>query len=92
MAFNIMPTTKPKKETALSTLLDLWHGDHDTAGWQSPTLALNIALLTRPSSALNLAEQIYARYVENGAIQIPRYDQSLNRIIKAGYALYLVRK
>jgi hypothetical protein len=83
---------KASDKPALIDLLDLWHGDRDSNGWASPTLALNIALMVKPVSVQELAEKIYLRFSDGNTIPIPQYDKELMLIIRQGFNLYAARK
>lgn len=50
---------RDKTQVQLSVLLNLWHGDRDSMGWASPTLALGIARLSHPTGSFQLLKNIY---------------------------------
>ena len=73
----------PKSGNYLDDLLGLWHGDGDSFGWVSATLACEIARVTKPANPIALGVTIYG--AQEG---IPSGDRALLKAIETGYARY----
>lgn len=76
---------REKTDPKLSDLLGLWHGDHLSMGWASPTLALEIARTAKPKDAQALGNAIYPP--REGESSIP-HDRQIIKCIKEGYRLW----
>jgi hypothetical protein len=69
---------KTENREALDTLLELWRGDHEVAGYAHPNLAIAIARLSRPENWLDLMKTIYPSWpdgvhIDNEPIIIEGY-------------------
>jgi hypothetical protein len=74
---------QPKSGNYLDALLGLWHGDKDSMGWVSSTLACEIARVIKPANPIALGVKIYGD--KDG---IPTWDREILKAIDVGYARY----
>ena len=72
-----------KSGNYLDDLLGLWHGDKDSMGWISSTLACEIARVLKPADFDALAIKIYGR-----ADNVPTHDFEVCKALRKGYVRY----
>ena len=83
---------RSKPSPRLEDLLSFWRGDEHATGWQSPTLALNIARLTSPTNLRRLTEVIYGAEdtlrLYEGSKDGDREARATLTILQKGFELY----